>query len=119
MDNFIYQPPREPLRIIHEDRDIIVVNKRSGVLSVSSKKHLDSIEHRLQTYYEQKQSNLHIYPVHRLDMDTSGAIVFALRHIAERELKKQERWVQKEYCRCSGHVQSENIYSVSTETSRE
>ena len=110
MDNFIYQPPQEPLRILHEDRDIVVVNKRSGVLSVSSKKHLDSIEYRLQSYYEQKHSNLHIYSVHRLDMDTSGAIVFALRKKAERELKKQfmERRVQKEYhAVVLGHIQTE------------
>ena len=113
MDNFIYQPPQEPLRIIHEDRDIVVVNKRSGILSVSSKKHLDSIEYRLQSYYERKHSNLHIYPVHRLDMDTSGAIVFALRKKAERELKKQfmERRVHKEYhAIVLGCVQSDQLF---------
>ena len=112
LDNFIYQPPQDPLRILYEDRDIVVVNKRSGVLSVSSKTHLDSIEYRLQSYYREKQSNLHVYVVHRLDMDTSGIIVFALRKKAERELKKQfmERHVQKEYrAIVLGRIQSEQL----------
>ena len=98
-DHFIYRPPQEPLNILHEDRDIVVVNKPSGLLSVSSRRHLDSVEFRLKERYKEKQPNLQVYVIHRLDMDTSGIIVFALRKKAERELKIQfmERKVQKEY----------------------
>ena len=96
--HFLYQPPLVPLQIVYEDRDIVAVNKPSGLLSVSSQNHLDSVEFRLRERYK-KQSNIHVYPIHRLDLDTSGVLVFALRKKAERELKIQfmERRVIKEY----------------------
>jgi tRNA pseudouridine32 synthase / 23S rRNA pseudouridine746 synthase len=111
-DNFIYAPPMEPLTILHEDRDIIVVHKPPGLLSVSSQKHLDSVEYRLQERYKKINPNLHVYVIHRLDLDTSGVIVFALRKKAERELKKQfmERQVKKEYrAIVLGHVHEEDF----------
>ncbi|MGL5158235.1 MAG: RNA pseudouridine synthase, partial [Acinetobacter junii] len=33
-DHFIYQPPQEPLEIMYEDEDLVVVNKPAGLLSV-------------------------------------------------------------------------------------
>lgn len=89
---FIYSPPAQ-LPIVHVDKDIVVVNKPSGLLSVPGREHKDSALTRLEKQFG------HVYDVHRLDMDTSGLLLFALRRNAERALKEQfrERRVSKYY----------------------
>ena len=93
-DTFQYNPPTEPfLVIVYEDRDIIIVNKPSGILSVPGRVHHDSILTRLKERYPQ------VYDVHRLDMDTSGVMIFAKRRKSERALKAsfRERLIKKRY----------------------
>jgi tRNA pseudouridine32 synthase / 23S rRNA pseudouridine746 synthase len=84
---FVYDPPQTPLAILYEDRDILVVNKPHGLLSVPGRQpeHQDSLYTRIVTQYPLAQV------VHRLDMATSGVMVFALRKKAEIELKRQFR----------------------------
>ena len=96
MPDFIYNPPTTPwLDIIYSDQDILVLNKPSGLLSVPGRKpeHQDSLYSRVLEQYPLAQV------VHRLDMATSGLIVFALRKKAESELKRQfrERIPKKTY----------------------
>lgn len=106
MPDFVYHPPTQPwLDIIHQDKDILVVNKPSGLLSVPGRDpaHNDSIYSRVLAEHPDAQI------VHRLDMATSGVIVVALRRSAERELKRQfrDRETQKTYyARVAGHVKS-------------
>lgn len=106
MPDFIYQPPTNPwLDIIHQDQDIMVVNKPSGLLSVPGRapEHNDSIYTRILAEHPNAQI------VHRLDMATSGVLVVALRRSAERELKRQfrERETHKIYvARVAGHVKA-------------
>ncbi|MBY5993552.1 bifunctional tRNA pseudouridine(32) synthase/23S rRNA pseudouridine(746) synthase RluA [Ferrimonas balearica] len=99
-----YQPPTEPyLDVLYEDKDILVVNKPSGLLSVPGRDpaHRDSVLSRAQERYDTA------YDVHRLDMATSGVMVLALRKNAERELKRQfrDRETAKTYlARVWGHL---------------
>ncbi|MFO6423751.1 bifunctional tRNA pseudouridine(32) synthase/23S rRNA pseudouridine(746) synthase RluA [Motilimonas sp. KMU-193] len=99
-----YHPPTDPwLDIIYQDRDIIVVNKPSGLLSVPGRdpKHSDSTWRRVQEQFPDAQI------VHRLDMATSGVIVLAMHKDAERNLKKQfmNRETEKVYyARVWGHL---------------
>lgn len=58
-------------RIIYEDDYILVVNKPSGMLSVPGKTRKVSLLEWLRTRYPE------VYSCHRLDMDTSGVMVFA------------------------------------------
>lgn len=90
---WVYAPPMGPLEVLHQDRDLVVVNKPSGLLSVPGRAHPDSVVTRLQADFA------HLYPVHRLDMDTSGLLVLALRRKAERALMQQfqKRSVRKTY----------------------
>ncbi|OZG73750.1 bifunctional tRNA pseudouridine(32) synthase/ribosomal large subunit pseudouridine synthase RluA [Hahella sp. CCB-MM4] len=93
---FTYQPPTIPwLDIRYRDRDIIVVNKPSGILTSPGKgsELEDSIWRRVQQIYPLSQV------VHRLDMATSGVLILALRKKAEIALKKQfmNRTVAKTY----------------------
>lgn len=93
--SFQYAPPQGPIDVLHCDKDLLIVNKPSGLLSVPGRgAHLaDSLYTRVLDSYPLAHT------VHRLDMDTSGVMVFALRRNAERELKRQfrERVVKKVY----------------------
>ncbi|MCL1146750.1 RluA family pseudouridine synthase [Shewanella sp. 10N.261.52.F9] len=86
MQIFSYQPPSIPwLDIRYIDRDIIVINKPSGLLSnpgIAEYTH-DCALTRLQQRY--KDAIL----VHRLDCATSGIMVFARNKKAESSLKTQ------------------------------
>lgn len=95
-DDFVYQPPMTPyLTLLYVDNDIVVANKQSGLLSVPGKAlaHQDSLERRLARVWP------NIRVVHRLDMATSGIIVFAHHKEAQAELSKQfqARTVAKQY----------------------
>ncbi|MFC3613119.1 RluA family pseudouridine synthase [Lutimaribacter marinistellae] len=91
----IYAPPDTPLDVIHEDAQIIVVNKPAGLLSVPGKgEHLaDCLLARVQAAFPQALL------VHRLDRDTSGVMVFAQTPHAQRHLGLQfeKRQVKKTY----------------------
>jgi len=81
------------LEIIYEDRDIIVVNKANGLLSISTEKEKRNTAHFLLNEYVKKgniKSRDRVYIVHRLDRDTSGILVFAKTEKAKFFL--QENW---------------------------
>ena len=93
---FIYHPPSGPLDIVHRDDAILIVNKPAGLLSVPGKalEHRDCLETRVKS--EIPEALL----VHRLDMDTSGVMVFAMTRSAQRHLGLQfeRRHIEKRYC---------------------
>ena len=95
MTEFVYSPPNTPLELIHEDHELLVVNKPAGLLSVPGKgDHLkDCLITRLQAAFPEALL------VHRLDMDTSGVIVFARPPAAQRHLGLQfeKRMMKKSY----------------------
>ncbi|MDR7121466.1 RluA family pseudouridine synthase [Rheinheimera soli] len=93
---FVYNPPAEPwLDILYLDKDILVVNKPSGLLTNPGRAEdmQDCLLSRVQQQFPLAQL------VHRLDMSTSGLVVFALRRKAEAALKQQfaSRSVKKIY----------------------
>jgi tRNA pseudouridine32 synthase/23S rRNA pseudouridine746 synthase len=107
MKPFVYSPPKTPLDILYIDEDVLVVNKPSGLLSVPGKelKHRDSLEVRVKEQYANSLL------VHRLDMDTSGAIIFALNKSSQRSLNLQfeQRAVKKIYeARVFGNINKNN-----------
>ncbi len=92
---FDYAPPDVPLDLIHEDHALLVVNKPAGLLSVPGRgEHLsDCLIARLQAAFPEALL------VHRLDMDTSGVMVFARTPQAQRHLGLQfeKRQMKKVY----------------------
>ena len=93
---FVYQPPpNTDLEVLYQDKDLIALNKPSGLLTNPGRgAHLaDCLLSRVQQQYPQALL------VHRLDMATSGVVVMALRRKAEVALKQQfaERRVSKRY----------------------
>ena len=83
-DTFITQHNGDNLTIIYQDSDIIVVDKPAGMLSVPGKNDAPSVLSLLQQKMEDN-----IFPVHRLDMDTSGLMVFVRNKKAQRNLQRQ------------------------------
>ncbi|WP_138466378.1 RluA family pseudouridine synthase [Poseidonocella sp. HB161398] len=90
-----YDPPTDPLNILHHDAHVLVVEKPSGLLSVPGRgEHLaDCLISRLQGIFPE------VLLVHRLDRDTSGVMVFALSRHGQRHLGLQfeKRQVKKAY----------------------
>lgn len=69
---------RDRINIVYEDKYIIVVNKPSHLLTISTLKEKEkTMYHKVLEYEKKKNKNNKIFIVHRLDKDTSGLIVFA------------------------------------------
>ncbi|HNP07597.1 MAG TPA: RluA family pseudouridine synthase [Cyclobacteriaceae bacterium] len=78
------RPPKKyapkGLTILYEDRDILVVNKINGLLTISSAGEKENTAHFILNDYVRKgnpKSRNRVFIVHRLDQDTSGILVFA------------------------------------------
>lgn len=81
------------LAILHEDRDIIVIDKPAGLLTMATEREREKTAYFVLTDYVRKgnpKSNNRIFIVHRLDRETSGILVFAKHEPAKRFL--QDNW---------------------------
>ncbi|MBQ7140222.1 MAG: RluA family pseudouridine synthase [Bacilli bacterium] len=66
------------INIIYEDKNIIVIDKPSGLLPIATEKEKNITAYKLvMDYLKQKSKNNKIFVVHRLDKDTSGVLMFA------------------------------------------
>lgn len=86
--------------ILHEDRDVIVVNKAAGLLTIGTGRDGGRTAHAALTDYVKKgnpKSREQIFIVHRLDRDTSGAIVFARSEQAKMTLQCNWKSAEKTY----------------------
>lgn len=79
------------LRILHEDDDIIVIQKEAGLLSIASPQEKELTAYRqLMEYVRRGNPKNRIFVVHRLDRDTSGVMMFAKNEKAQQLL--QNSW---------------------------
>lgn len=88
----IYIPSEnlKSVNIIYQDENIVVVNKEKGLKSVGE----GSLETLLKETLQKD-----IYPVHRLDTNTSGLIIYALNEEAQNELVSlfKNKQIEKKY----------------------
>ncbi|WP_425658436.1 pseudouridine synthase [Tenacibaculum ascidiaceicola] len=84
------------ITIIHEDADLLVINKPHELLSVAGKEIKDSVFSRIQKLYPKATGPL---VVHRLDMSTSGILLIAKNEDTYKALQAQfiNKTVQKRY----------------------
>ena len=88
------------LTILYEDHDILVVNKVSGLLTVSNERVRDNTAYFLLNTYVRKgnqKSRNRVFIVHRLDRDTSGVLVFAKNENSKRFLQDEWHSFTKKY----------------------
>jgi tRNA pseudouridine32 synthase/23S rRNA pseudouridine746 synthase len=81
------------LDILHSDKDLVVVNKPAGRLCVPGLSEPENLLQDVQAEFPNARV------VHRLDMATSGIVIFPLHHEAQKHLGKQfeNRLVSKTY----------------------
>ena len=94
-DNFVYMPPQGELSILYEDDDLVIIEKPAGLLSVPGR----LPEHHDSAYYRVLEQFPNAKITHRLDMATSGILMFAKHRDAEVAVSKmfQARTVKKNY----------------------
>ena len=79
------------LKVIFEDQYLIVVEKKEGLLTVTTGKSDETTAFSvLKNYVKKASPQNRIYVVHRLDRETSGVIMFAKTR--EIQLALQENW---------------------------
>ena len=77
--------------IVYEDSDYLVVNKPSGMLTVSTDKEKErTLYHKVREYVNSKEKREKIFIVHRLDRETSGLVLFCKNEKLRDKL--QENW---------------------------
>lgn len=112
----VFPPAVEPdvsadIRVIYEDEALLVVRKPAPLpMHASGRFHRNTLQHILNLVYEPKYPR----PVHRLDSNTSGLVLFARTRHFSRLLQRQflEGLVDKHYLvRVHGHPEKDEFYS--------
>ena len=88
------------LIILHEDRDIIIVDKAPGLLTMGTNRDKVTTAYYRLTDYVRKgnsKSRERVYIVHRLDREVSGILIFARTEEAKNNLQTQWPDVEKHY----------------------
>lgn len=68
--------PVKPEQILYEDSESIVLNKPASLAIHRAVGHEDNLLHRVQDFLSLRKENFQVSPIHRLDIGTSGAVLF-------------------------------------------
>ncbi len=88
------------IAVLYEDRDILVVDKPAGLLTVATEREKSRTARSILTDYIREgcgKCRKHLYVVHRLDRDTSGTIIFAKSEEAMLRMKAAWKQTEKKY----------------------
>jgi 23S rRNA pseudouridine1911/1915/1917 synthase len=88
------------LKIVHEDKDLLVVEKTAGLLTMGTEREKVATLYFMLNDYEKaktKDGSGRVYIVHRLDRDASGLIVFAKSDAVKRALQGHWELATKKY----------------------
>jgi 23S rRNA pseudouridine1911/1915/1917 synthase len=84
-------PIPAPLRLVHEDAEILVIDKPPGLLTIADASERERTAYRLLRDWMEGREAGRLFVVHRLDRETSGLLVFARTHRAKETLQNQFR----------------------------
>ena len=85
------------LKIVYEDKQLVVIDKKEGLLTNSPGKEQETAQSILNQYFTASQQRCRAHTIHRLDRDTSGLMLFAKdKKIA---MMFEENWKEKVYDR--------------------
>lgn len=77
------------ITIVFEDKDLIVIDKHAGMLSIATDNKLEETAYNMLSKHVKSQGNDNkIFVVHRLDKDTSGLMMFAKSEQVQQILQK-------------------------------
>ena len=84
------RPPQLPFRIVHEDEDILVIDKPAGLLtSTVPSERRPTLLAAVREYVTAREPRSQVGLIHRLDRDASGLLVFSKNDPAYQSLKTQ------------------------------
>ena len=96
----VLPPVPMDLSIVREDADVLVLDKPPFVLvHPTSPEQTETLAHGVSHYFHERGIRAKVHPVHRIDRDTSGLVLFARSPIAHARLDKQlrEGHVERDY----------------------
>lgn len=85
------------VKIVYEDKDLVVIEKSAGILSMAATAKQYSIKNILDEYFVKRHFKCTAHVVHRLDRDTSGLMMYAKNR--ETALALEENWKEIVYDR--------------------
>lgn len=90
--------PIQRLEILHQDKDLIAINKPAGLLSVgTTKENKNHALALLRLQLTRANKRVQLWPVHRLDRETSGILLFATSKEMRESVMKNWNSTKKEY----------------------
>lgn len=89
-DTIVIKAYHTDLDILYEDTDLVIVNKDSGLLTISDGKNDNTLYKQVSSYVKLNNKNNKVFIVNRLDKDTSGIVVFAKNEKIKKIL--QDNW---------------------------
>ncbi len=112
---------KDKLDIIYEDKYLIVINKPSHMLTISTENEKEkTLFHKVMLYEKRKNKNNKVFIVHRLDKDTSGLVVFAKNQDVKNKLQNNWEKTNRGYVAVvNGHTEDKGIlksYLMETKT---
>lgn len=88
--NYGVTPEKAAIEVLYEDADVIVLNKPAGILvHPSGQTKTGTLANHLAYYFQQKKEMVTIRPLHRLDRDTTGCVLFAKSAKAQAMLEQE------------------------------
>jgi len=109
-DNSNIVPTKMNLDIVFEDEHLLAVNKPAGIAVHPSILHFaDSLSNGVRYYFDQQGLHKKIRPINRIDLNTSGLVLFAKNEYVQECLIQQmlDNTFEKTYiCLVSGHFQN-------------
>ena len=89
---------KDKLKILYEDKSIIIISKPSNLLTIgTNKEHNNTLYRKVSEYVKKQHKSNKIFIVHRLDKDTSGIIAFAKTEPVKRILQRNWDKTKRKY----------------------
>ena len=86
------------IRIVYEDKDLVAIDKPAGLLSVSSAAEKERTALALlREHLSTPRQPMRLWPVHRIDRETSGVLLFAKSADAREQLQSEWDTTRKFY----------------------
>ena len=109
------------LDILYEDDDIVIVNKSADITVHPSKKYFtNSLVNGLTYYYQNKNMDVKLHCITRLDKETSGCVLFAKNRIAANCLSNmvKQKEISKTYLSLASGKINKQHFLISAPISR-
>lgn len=122
-DEIDFLPEDKKLNILYEDDNLLIVNKPINMLvHPDSKDKLGTLVNIVSNYYYKTNQNISVKYLHRIDMDTTGIVVFAKDILTASKLGveiKDHTFTRRYLCIASGKfIEDSGIYNYSIAENR-